>query len=174
MPPKLRSFDNNPRMEEFMKRQVMVLVLVVGGIAFISGCDSGKVESTKSEPAATSEPAAPAEPSTESTMEPTMESGAPTAEPGALLAAPEAAGAAENNEGVDHYQQGHMDVAQEHFQKALAANAGLAEAHYNLALVLDKLGNHGEAKNHFKMALDNAPDNPSIRDSGILKAHLGG
>src|SRR5579862_5795952 len=46
-------------------------------------------------------------------------------------------GASENNEGVDHFSQGHYDVAKEHFQKALAENPNLAEAHYNMALVFD-------------------------------------
>ncbi len=96
------------------------------------------------------------------------------AKSGALLASAQAEGAKANNEGVNHYQQGHWDVAQQHFQEAVATNADLAEAHYNLALTLDKLGNHGEATNHFQMALDRAPNNPSIKDSGILKAHLGG
>ena len=92
---------------------------------------------------------------------------------GALLASASVGGAEANNEGVNHYQQGHWDVAQKHFQKAVAANADLAEAHYNLALTLDKLGNHGDATKHFQMALDHGADNPGIKGSGILKAHLG-
>lgn len=149
-----------------MTGKVIVILLMVLTVALINGCDSGQVsEPTKTEPAAKSEPAAPAEPAMEAT---------PSGEPGALSASDEAVGAGHNNEGVGHYEQGHWDVAQEHFQKALAENANLAEAHYNLALTLDKLGNHGEATNHFKMALDLAPENPSIKDSGILKAHVGG
>lgn len=148
--------------------QVFLFVLIA---AFMSGCDSGQMsESTKSEPAATSETAASGEPMADSAME----TASSATGPGALLAAEGVAGAGDNNEGVNHYQQGHWDVAQEHFQKAVAANANLAEAHYNLALTLDKLGNHGEATNHFKTALSLAPDNPSIKDSGILQAHLGG
>ena len=65
-------------------------------------------------------------------------------------------------------------MAKEHFDKALAANAKLPEAHYNLALALDKMGEHGEATSHFKTALELAPDDPRIKDSGILKAHVGG
>jgi len=158
-----------------MKRKVIVVGVAVLCIGLISGCDSGqKTEPEQSEPVASTEPMTGEEPAAEAPMEPAMDMAEPAGEPMALMAAAEAGGAAENNEGVDHYKQGHWDVAQEHFQKALAANAGLAEAHYNLALALDKLGNHGDAKKHFKMALDNAPTNPSIRDSGILKAHLGG
>ncbi len=89
------------------------------------------------------------------------------------MASAQAGGAEDNNEGVGHFEQGHWDVAQKHFQKAVAANADLAEAHYNLALALDKMGEHGEATKHFQMALDHGADNPDIANSGILKAHLG-
>ncbi len=154
-----------------MKRKVFALVMIVSIVGLISGCDSGEVsEPSKSEPTATSE----AEPSAETSADTKMDAAAPATEPVALLAPEDAAGAGDNKEGVNHYQQSQWDVAQEHFQKAIAANAKLAEAHYNLALTLDKLGNHGEATNHFQMALDLAPDNPSIKDSGILQAHLGG
>ncbi len=154
-----------------MKRQVLALGLIVLIVGLISGCDSGKVsEPSKSEPTVKSEAENTAEPSADAPME----AAAPTTDPVALLAPEDAAGAGDNKEGVNHYQQRHWDVAQEHFQKAVAANSNLAEAHYNLALTLDKLGNHGEATNHFQMALDRAPDNPLIKDSGILQAHVGG
>ena len=45
-------------------------------------------------------------------------------------------------------------------------------AHYNLALALDKLGQHMSAAKHFKMAADLGQNNPEIQNSGILKAHL--
>ena len=140
----------------------VLLLILLGG----SGCDSGQYE----------EPTNP-EPKAEGTPMPAAEApqaGAPSQVEGALLATAGAAGAEDNAEGVNHYQQGHWDVAQEHFQKALAANPDLPEAHYNLALALDKLGNHGEATNHFTMALNLAPEDPRIKDSGILKAHVGG
>jgi len=131
-----------------------------------SGCDSGQYgKEPKTEPKAESTPMP-------SAAAPKMAE-TPQAE-GALMAPAGVAGVVENNEGVDHYQQGHWDVAQEHFTKAVAANAALPEAHYNLALALDKLGNHGEATNHFKKALELAPDNPKIADSKILKAHVAG
>ncbi len=154
-----------------MKQQafaVVVLALIVG---FISGCDSNKVsESTKSESKATEGTV----PSGEGSEEATMETAQTATEPMALSASEESAGAGENNEGVTHYQQSHWEVAQEHFQKAIAANPKLAEAHYNLALTLDKLGKHGEATKHFKTALELGSDNPAIKNSGILQAHVGG
>ena len=147
--------------QRFFSFGLLVFVLLAW-----SGCDSGQNgQDTKAEPKAESEPMATAE-------------APPTGEvaivEGALTAPEGVAGAAENAEGIDHFQQGYWDVAQEHFNKALAANANLAEGHYNLALALDKLGDHGEATNHFQMALDLAQEDSRIKDSGILKAHLGG
>ena len=141
-----------------------------GAIFFVvlvwSGCDSGTYQQpTKTEPTAKN---------TTMTAVESPKTGAPSTMAGTLLATEGAAGAGENNEGINHFQQGHWDVAQEHFKKAVSANADLPEAHYNLALALDKLGNHGEATNHFKMALSLAPDDPRIKDSDILKAHVGG
>jgi Flp pilus assembly protein TadD len=95
------------------------------------------------------------------------------AQGGALMAEESSAGAKENREGIGHYKEGHWAESEKYFRKALEVNASLAEAHYNLALALDKLGNHGDATEHFKKALELAPDNPKIRDSKILKDHVG-
>ncbi len=78
-----------------------------------------------------------------------------------------------NAEGIKHYNKGHWDKAEQHFREAVKADNDLAEAHYNLALALDKLGQHREAADHFGQALKLAPDNPAIADSKILKDHLG-
>lgn len=141
----------------------VLLLILLGG----SGCDSGQYgEPTNPEPKAEGTPMPAAE---------APQAGEPSqVVQGALLATAGAAGAEDNAEGVNHYQQGHWDVALEHFQKALATQADLPEAHYNLALALDKLGNHGEATKHFTMALDLAPEDPRLKDSEILKAHVGG
>ena len=131
-----------------------------------SGCDSGDYgKETKPEPKAESTPISPAE-------APGMAE-TPQVE-GALMATAGVAGAAENEEGVNHFQQGHWDVAREHFTKAIAENADLPEAHYKLALALDKLGNHADATNHFKKALELAPADQMIAGSKILQAHVGG
>jgi len=154
-----------------MKEQGLAVVLITLMGVFIGGCDSNKVsESSKSEPTATEEAA----PSAEGSDEAHMEMAQTASEPMALSVSEEVGGAGHNNEGVTHYQQSHWDVAQEHFQKAIAENAKLPEAHYNLALTLDKLGNHSEATTHFKTALELGSDNPAIKDSGILQAHVGG
>lgn len=136
-----------------------------------SGCDSGQYgEQAKTEPKEESTPM-PAAESPGMAKSPGMEE--PPQMAGALMAPAGVTGAAENDEGVNHFQQGHWDVAQEHFTKAIAANADLPEAHYNLALALDKAGNHGEATNHFKKALELAPGDPKIANSKILQAHVG-
>ena len=78
----------------------------------------------------------------------------------------------ENDEGVGHYQQGHWEVAMEHFRKAVKSDPNSAVAHYNIALTLDKMGKHDEATNSFKKALELAPADPVIKDSEILKKHV--
>lgn len=143
-----------------MRHRMGSLFIVLCCALLGSGCDSGQKS-----------PEPQAEPQMES--QPATQEAAP-AEAGALMATSATTGGPENDEGVSHFQQGHWDVAQEHFEKALAANPELPEAHYNLALALDKLGNHGEATTHFKKALELAPDDPRIKDSGILQAHVGG
>jgi Flp pilus assembly protein TadD len=94
--------------------------------------------------------------------------------PDAPLFAPAGSAARmDNDEGVGHYQQGHWDVAVGHFQKAVKADPNSAAAHYNLGLTQDKMGKHEEATASFKKALELAPADPSIKDSEILKKHVG-
>jgi Flp pilus assembly protein TadD len=96
-------------------------------------------------------------------------SGTPSAD--ALMSPASSAGRADNDEGVGHYKQGHWDVSEGHFRKAVKADPNLAEAHYNLGLALDKMGKHDEATAEFKKAAELAPGNPAIKDSAILKKH---
>ncbi len=91
----------------------------------------------------------------------------------ALMAPAGSLGRADNDEGVSHYKQGHWDVASDWFKKAIKADPNLAEASYNLALSLDKMGKHEDATASFKKAAELAPTNPAIKDSPILKKHLG-
>ncbi|MDP1769802.1 MAG: tetratricopeptide repeat protein [Nitrospirota bacterium] len=92
---------------------------------------------------------------------------------GALVSVVGSPGQADNDEGVSQYKQGHMDVAANLFQKALKSDPKSAEAQYNLGLSLDKMGKHDEATAAFKQAVALAPANPAIKDSPILKKHLG-
>ena len=93
--------------------------------------------------------------------------------PAPLPAAKDSAAAMHNGEGISHFGAGHMDVAADHFRGAVKADDKSAEAHYNLALALDGMGEHKEASAEFKKALDLAPNNPAIANSDILKKHLG-
>ena len=92
---------------------------------------------------------------------------------GALMSAAGSPGQADNDEGVSQYKQGHMDVATDRFQKALKSDPKSAEAQYNLGLSFDKMGKHDEATAAFKQAVVLAPENPAIKDSPIVKKHLG-
>ena len=90
-----------------------------------------------------------------------------------LVALPSSAARIENDEGLGHFQQGHWDVALEHYRKGVTADPNSAVVHYNIALTLDKMGKHDDATASFKKALELAPNDPAIRDSEILKKHLG-
>lgn len=79
----------------------------------------------------------------------------------------------DNDEGIGHYQQGHWDVAAGHFAKALKGDPTSAVAHYNLGLTQDKMGKHDEATASFKKALELASNDTTIKESEILKKHVG-
>lgn len=91
----------------------------------------------------------------------------------AIMSPAGSAGRTDNDEGVGHYRQGHWDVAEGHFLKAIKADGNLAEAHFNLGLTLDKIGKHDDAKAEFKKATELAPTKTAIKESPILKKHLG-
>jgi Tfp pilus assembly protein PilF len=76
------------------------------------------------------------------------------------------------NAGIEHYGMGHWDVAKNHFVEAEKADPQSAEAHYNVALVLDKTGDHGGATAHFKRAQELGKNNADIQNSNILKKHV--
>ena len=75
-------------------------------------------------------------------------------------------------DGIAHYNKSHWDVAEKHFREAVKADPESAEAHYDLALALDKVGNHTSAIEHFKKAQELGKDNPDIQNSPILHGHL--
>ena len=77
-----------------------------------------------------------------------------------------------NEEGILHYKEGHFDIALKHFREAGKTQSEIGEIHFNEALALDKLGDHGGASKHFKMAQENANGNTLILESKILLAHI--
>ena len=77
-----------------------------------------------------------------------------------------------NEEGILHYKEGHFDIALKHFREAGKTHSEIGEIHFNEALALDKLGDHGGASEHFKMAQENANGNALILESKILLAHI--
>ena len=56
--------------------------------------------------------------------------------------------------------------------EAVKADSSSAEARYNLALALDKSGDHKTAIEHFHKAKELGKDNPEIQQSEILTKHL--
>ena len=77
-----------------------------------------------------------------------------------------------NDEGILHYKEGHFDIALKHFREAGKIQSEIGEIHFNEALALDKLGDHGDAAKHFKVAQENANGNALILESKILLAHI--
>ena len=77
-----------------------------------------------------------------------------------------------NDEGILHYKEGHFDIALKHFREAGKIQSEIGEIHFNEALALDKLGDHGDAAKHFKVAQENANGNTLILESKILLAHI--
>ncbi len=55
------------------------------------------------------------------------------------------------------------------FQNAIAQQSDLAEAHYNLAVSLDRMGNRTDAKKHYITAANLAPGNKVIWDSPPMR-----
>ena len=78
-----------------------------------------------------------------------------------------------NEEGIQHYKMGHWGLAKTHFEAAVQSNPPFAEAHYNLGLALDQLGDHPGASSHFKHAGELAPNNPAITQSDVYQYHVG-
>lgn len=89
--------------------------------------------------------------------------------PGAVARAP---AGLKNDEGVSHFMQSHWDTSVDFFRQAVNADPSMAEAHFNLALALDQMGNHAAATEHFIKANELGASNPKIAENEILKKHI--
>ncbi|SVD81222.1 uncharacterized protein METZ01_LOCUS434076 [marine metagenome] len=89
-----------------------------------------------------------------------------------LLAGSDPEANSQNEEGISHFKEGHYDIALKHFREAGKVQPDPGEIHFNEALALDKLGDHGGATEHFKVAQQNANGNELILESKILLAHI--
>jgi tetratricopeptide (TPR) repeat protein len=75
-----------------------------------------------------------------------------------------------NSDGIAHYEMGHWSIAKDYFTSAIEADPNLAEAHFNLGLVLDKLDLQSEATAHFTKAAELAPANSAIVQSSAYRS----
>ncbi len=64
--------------------------------------------------------------------------------------------------------------AEQVFRQTIAADPALAEAHYNLAVTLERQGHQAEAKKHYIEAANLAPGHKIIWDSPPLRTETGG
>ena len=85
---------------------------------------------------------------------------------------PEAAAQVEKGNAL--YASQDFPGAEQAFRQAILVDAALAEAHYNLALSLDRTGRKDEARRHYIEAANLAPGNKVIWDSPPLRPQTGG
>lgn len=88
--------------------------------------------------------------------------------PSQVLPAPQtisAAAAPHMTDGVRYFTVGDWAQAAQAFERAVAAQPDLAEAHYNLAVSLDQSGQAAEAKKHYVVAANLAPGNKIMWDA---------
>lgn len=83
--------------------------------------------------------------------------------------APQAVAAVE--EGNRLFASSQWEAAGTQYEAAIKVQPTLAEAHYNLALVLEKLGKKDEARKHYIEAADLAPGHKVIWNAPPLRKH---
>lgn len=86
--------------------------------------------------------------------------------------APQAVAAME--EGNRLFASREWQAAKGQYEAAINAQPSLAEAHYNLALALEKLGDREAAKKHYIEAANLAPGNKVIWNAPPLRKHAVG
>jgi Tfp pilus assembly protein PilF len=100
----------------------------------------------------------------------------PKTPPSSVLSAPTGSSAdlvAKLEEGNRLFSTKDYARAEQSYRQTVAAYPTFAEAHYNLAVTLDRMGNRGEARSHYVEAANLAPghkviwDSPPFRDAGL-------
>ncbi len=74
-------------------------------------------------------------------------------------------------EGNRLFHEGRWEGARQQFQAAVQAQPDLAEAHYNLAVTMEHMGNREGAKPHFIEAANLAPGHKVIWNSPPLRRY---
>ncbi len=74
-------------------------------------------------------------------------------------------------EGNRLFGEGRWEGARQQFQSAVQHQADLAEAHYNLALSMDRMGDQAGAKKHYIEAANLAPGHKVIWNSPPLRRY---
>ncbi len=64
-----------------------------------------------------------------------------------------------------------LEAAKKEYEAAIKIQPSLAEAHYNLALTLEQLGNPKEARHHYREAANLAPGHKVIWNSPPLRRY---
>jgi len=82
---------------------------------------------------------------------------------------PEAASAVKA--GNQAFAAGQWSVAKQQYEKAIGVQKTLAEAHYNLALTLDRMGQRKQAEGHYTQAANFAPGHQVIWNSRIYRRY---
>jgi tetratricopeptide (TPR) repeat protein len=75
------------------------------------------------------------------------------------------------SEGNRLFREGRWEGARQQFQSAVQQQADLAEAHYNLALSMDRMGDQAGAKKHYIEAANLAPGHKVIWNSPPLRRY---
>ena len=73
--------------------------------------------------------------------------------------------------GNQAFAAGQWAAARQHYEKAIGVQKTLAEAHYNLALTLDRLGQRQLAEAHYTEAANYAPGHQVIWNSRIYRRY---
>ena len=79
-----------------------------------------------------------------------------------------------NQNGIHFFEEGKLGMARQALKAALAEDSDFAEAHYNLAIILEHQGHREAAKQHYFQAANLAPGHTIIWDSPPLRPYKPG